>query len=133
VGIPPPLALSKSENPGPSIRRAGWFALNEGFALNERRDRMRKFLLMALAGLALALAAPVTASAAPTMNGEAIRTAADGVSTTETVAWHCRRRSVWCAGRPYYRYHVYPRYRYRYYRPYRSYYYAPRYRYYRYY
>jgi hypothetical protein len=84
---------------------------------------------MALAGLALALAAPLSVSAAPAVSGEAIRAAAEGVSTTETVAWHCRRRSVWCAGRPYRRYYVYPRYRYRYYyRPYRYYYY-PRYRY----
>lgn len=91
---------------------------------------MRKFVLMALAGLALALAAPITASAAPVTNGEAIRAAADGIAPTEDVRhrrWHCRWRSGYCGrARPYY--YAYPRYRYRYYRPYR-YYYAPRYRY----
>jgi hypothetical protein len=82
---------------------------------------MRKFLLIALAGLGLIWAAPATVSAAPVIQGEAIRIAVDGIAPVETVRhrwWHCRWRSGYC-GRRYYR--VYPRYRYRYVYPRRYY------------
>ena len=69
---------------------------------------MRKLLMMALAGLALAFAVPVTASAAPALNGEALRVAAAEANPTEAVQW---RRGY---GRRYYR-------PYRVYRPYRAY------------
>ena len=52
---------------------------------------MRKFILMALAGTAIALAAP--ASATPLSLGSGLGTAADNVSTTEQVhhrGWHHR-------------------------------------------
>jgi hypothetical protein len=94
---------------------------------------MRKFLLMTLVGFALATAEPGTASAAPAIQGEAIKLAADRIDATENVRhrrWHCRYRSGYCGRRYWY---VYPRYRYRYYYPRRSYryrYYSPR-RYYR--
>jgi hypothetical protein len=75
---------------------------------------MRKFMLMALAALGLALMVPASASAAPVLHGNALKVAIDGVSTTESTAWHCRSWSRWCGSRRYYRYHyVYPRYRYR--------------------
>ena len=54
---------------------------------------MRKFILMALAGTAIALAAP--ASATPLSLGSGLGTAADNVSTTEQVhhrRWHHRHR-----------------------------------------
>lgn len=54
---------------------------------------MRKFILMALAGAAIALAAPEFASATPLSLGAGLATAADGISTTEEVRhrrWHRR-------------------------------------------
>jgi hypothetical protein len=54
---------------------------------------MRKFILMALAGAAIALAAPEFASATPLSLGAGLATAADGISTTEVVhhrRWHRR-------------------------------------------
>ena len=54
---------------------------------------MKKFILMALAGIAIALAAPQFASATPLSLGSGLATAADGVSTTEEVRhrrWHRR-------------------------------------------
>ena len=83
---------------------------------------MRKFLLIALAGLGLTFAVPAAVSAAPVTQGEAIRIALDGVGPVENVRhrwWHCRWRSGYCGRRyyPRYRYrYVYPRryYRYRY-------------------
>jgi hypothetical protein len=59
---------------------------------------MRKSLLIAAAGLTLALAAPVTASAAPAIPADAIRAALQGISPVESTAWHCRRWSGWCRG-----------------------------------
>ena len=96
---------------------------------------MRKYLMLALAALTMALAAPLTASAAPVAQGEGLRAAVERILNTEGVRhrrWHCRRGSGYCGPR---RYYVYPRYRYRYYYypRYRYYRYAPRYRYYRYY
>lgn len=70
---------------------------------------MRKFLMMALAGLALTLAAPLTASAATAIPGEAIKAAADSISPTEAVRWHCRRWSGWCRGGPVVRRYFAPR------------------------
>lgn len=93
---------------------------------------MRKLLLMVLAAVTLAMAAPITASTAPAVQGEALKTAIDRVDTA-TQVWH---------GGRHYRYRYYPRryYRYRYAYPrryYRRYYYPRRYyaprRYYRYY
>ena len=52
---------------------------------------MRKFILMALAGAALAFAVPQFASAMPIGLGSGISEAADNVSTTEQVRhrrWH---------------------------------------------
>jgi hypothetical protein len=83
---------------------------------------MRKYLLMALAGLALALAVPVKGSATPVLNGEALKLATQQASPVEAVQW--RRRYY---GRRYYRpyrryYRPYRVYRpYRFYRPYRVY------------
>ena len=54
---------------------------------------MRKFILMALTGAAIALAAPQFASATPLSLGGGLATAADGISTTEEVQhrrWHRR-------------------------------------------
>ena len=54
---------------------------------------MRKFILMALAGTALALVAPQFASATPLSLGSGLGAAADNVSTTEQVhyrRWHRR-------------------------------------------
>jgi hypothetical protein len=54
---------------------------------------MRKFILMALAGAAIALVAPQFASATPLSLGSGLATAADGISTTEVVRhrrWHRR-------------------------------------------
>jgi hypothetical protein len=78
---------------------------------------MRKFLLMALTGLALAAGMPLTASAAPVPQGEGIRIAVDAIAPIEEVRhrwWHCRWRSGRCGYR--YHYYHYPRYRYRYWR-----------------
>ena len=61
---------------------------------------MRKFMLMALAALGLALVSPVTASAVP-VTGAAINLAADAVSPLVSVAWHCRAWSGWCRSHPY--------------------------------
>ncbi len=61
---------------------------------------MRKFLLMGFAALGLALAVPLAASAAPVMQGEALGIAADSVTPVLDTAWHCRRWSGWCRGRP---------------------------------
>lgn len=70
---------------------------------------MRKFLLMAFAALGLALASPVTASAAPITQGPAINLAVDTMSPVVDAVWHCRRWSGWCRGHPYYRHHWHPR------------------------
>jgi hypothetical protein len=54
---------------------------------------MRKFVLMALAGAAIAFAAPQFASAMPIAIGSGINAAADTVSSTEQVRhrhWHHR-------------------------------------------
>ena len=54
---------------------------------------MKKFILMALTGTAIALAAPEFASATPLSLGAGLATAADGISTTEEVRhrrWHRR-------------------------------------------
>jgi hypothetical protein len=59
---------------------------------------MRKTLLIATAGLALAFAAPLSASAAPVAQGGVLKLIADHVSGAQTVAWHCRWRSGWCGG-----------------------------------
>jgi hypothetical protein len=56
---------------------------------------MRKFLLMAIAGLALAFAAPSGASAM-TISPDVIKAAAEGISPEAQVAWHCRSWSGWC-------------------------------------
>ena len=50
---------------------------------------MRTFIQMALAGAAIALAAPQFASATPLSLGGGLATVADGISTTEVV--HHRR------------------------------------------
>jgi hypothetical protein len=60
---------------------------------------MRKFVMLALAGSAFALAAPVTASAAPVLGGGVMQQIIDSVDNTSAVAWHCRRWSGWCRGR----------------------------------
>lgn len=74
---------------------------------------MRKYLLIALAALGLAVAVPMTASATPVVDGMALKSVVDGVDTTTDVAWHCRRWSGWCRGGGYYRH----------YRPWRRHYY----------
>jgi len=54
---------------------------------------MRKFLLMALAGAALALAVPQYATAMPAGLGSGLNAAANNVSSTEVVhhrRWHHR-------------------------------------------
>ena len=54
---------------------------------------MKKFILMALAGTAIALAAPQFASATPLSLGGGLATAADNVSVTQEVRhrrWHRR-------------------------------------------
>lgn len=79
---------------------------------------MRKFLLMALAALGLALALPVTASAAPVAPGAAINLAVDAMSSLTDVAWHCLHWSGWCRGRPYYRPHYWHPRRHYWHRPY---------------
>lgn len=60
---------------------------------------MRKFALMALAGTAIALAAPEFASATPLSLGGGLNSVADQLSTTEQVRhrrwhrrWHHRHR-----------------------------------------
>ncbi|TMJ03296.1 MAG: hypothetical protein E6G97_09135 [Alphaproteobacteria bacterium] len=56
---------------------------------------MRRFVLIALAGAALAFAAPQFASAMPAGLGSGIGAAADNVSSTEVVhhrRWHHRHR-----------------------------------------
>jgi hypothetical protein len=55
---------------------------------------MRKFILMALAGTAIALAAPEFASATPMVSG-GLATAADSVAVAQEVhhrSWHRRHR-----------------------------------------
>ena len=64
---------------------------------------MRKFLMMSAAGLALALAAPLTASAAPVLQGGLIQAALDAIDNTAATAWHCRRWSGWCGRRGWHR------------------------------
>jgi hypothetical protein len=59
---------------------------------------MRKSLMIAAASLALAVAVPMTASAAPAIPADAIRAAVEGISPVESTAWHCRRWSGWCRG-----------------------------------
>ncbi|MBX6426802.1 MAG: hypothetical protein IRZ09_12875 [Variibacter sp.] len=59
---------------------------------------MRKSLMIAAAGLALALGAPLTASAAPAIPADAIKAAAERVSPVDAAAWHCRPWSAWCRG-----------------------------------
>ena len=64
---------------------------------------MRRILLMSAAGLALALIAPLTASAAPVVQGQAIKATADSVSTVGEVRhrrWH-RWHSRWESRRAY--------------------------------
>ena len=54
---------------------------------------MKKFILMALTGMAIALAAPQFASATPLSLGGGLATAADNVSVTQEVRhrrWHRR-------------------------------------------
>lgn len=54
---------------------------------------MRKFILMALAGAAIGLAAPQFAAATPLSLGGGLATIADGISSTEEVRhrrWHRR-------------------------------------------
>jgi hypothetical protein len=70
---------------------------------------MRKFLMIALAAVGLALASPVTASAAPVISGAAINQAVDTMSPVVDAAWHCRRWSGWCRGGPHYRHYWHPR------------------------
>ena len=65
---------------------------------------MRKFIVMALAGAAIALAAPQFASATPLSFGSGLATAADTVSNTEQVRhrrWHRRylRHGRWSSRR----------------------------------
>jgi len=71
---------------------------------------MRKFLLMALAGTAITLAAPQFAAAMPAGLGSGLSTAADNVSSTEQVRhrrwhrhhrWHrhCHHRRHWSGRR----------------------------------
>lgn len=48
---------------------------------------MRKIILMALAGLGIALAAPQVGSASPLMPSAGLATAADNVSTMQDVRW----------------------------------------------
>lgn len=67
---------------------------------------MRKFLLMAAAGLAFALAAPAGASAMSASPADAIKAAAQGISPEAQVAWHCRAWSGWCGRRHYRRYYA---------------------------
>jgi len=60
---------------------------------NPEEKHVKKFVLMALTGAALALAAPEFASATPLSLGAGLATAADGISTTEEVRhrrWHRR-------------------------------------------
>lgn len=71
---------------------------------------MRKFLLMAIAGLALAFAAPMGASAM-TVSPDAIKIAADGISPEAQVAWHCRAWSGWCRSYRWRRYYWHRHYR----------------------
>ena len=67
---------------------------------------MKKFILMALAGTAIALAAPEFASATP-LAPAGLATAADNVSSTEVVRhrrwhrWHrrCHHRRHWSGRR----------------------------------
>lgn len=57
---------------------------------------MRKLLVMTAAGLALALVAPLAASAAPVVQGEVIKAAADSIGTVDEVRhrrWHRRLMS----------------------------------------
>jgi hypothetical protein len=61
---------------------------------------MRKILLMCAAGLALAFTAPLAASAAPALHLEAVKIAAQGIDDTASTAWHCRRWTGMCRGRP---------------------------------
>jgi hypothetical protein len=67
-----------------------------------KEKHMRKFILMALAGTAIALAAPQFASATPLSPGSGLTTAADSVSATEQVRhrrwhrWHHRCRHHRC-------------------------------------
>jgi hypothetical protein len=56
---------------------------------------MRKFILMALAGTAIALVAPQFAAATPLSLGSGLATAADDMSVTEQVRhrrWHRHHR-----------------------------------------
>jgi len=63
---------------------------------------MRKFMLTAIAGIALALAASLPAAAAPVVNGQAIQNAIETMSPIESVRhrrWH--RRHYYRSHRPY--------------------------------
>lgn len=65
---------------------------------------MRKFVLMAFAGTAIALAAPEFASATPLSLGAGLATAADNVSVSQEVRhrrWHRRhyRHHRWSSRR----------------------------------
>jgi hypothetical protein len=66
---------------------------------------MRKLILMALAGAAIALAAPQFASATPLAPATGVTTAADSVAGTTDVHWHrhwhrhCHHRRHWSGRR----------------------------------
>ena len=67
---------------------------------------MRRFVLMALAALGLAFAAPAMSSAAPVVGGNALQAAAEGISPIEEVhrrRWHHRHgvRRYWAPRRYY--------------------------------
>jgi hypothetical protein len=49
---------------------------------------MRKFILMAFAGLAIMVALPQTGSASPLMPAAGLAVAADDVALTQDVRWH---------------------------------------------
>jgi hypothetical protein len=59
---------------------------------------MRKFMLMALSGAAIALAAPAVSSASPLVPTKGLATAAEKISATEAVhhrRWHRRHHRRW--------------------------------------
>jgi len=71
-------------------------------AVDNSGAHMRKFMLTAIAGIALALAASLPAAAAPVVNGQAIQNAIETMSPIESVRhrrWH--RRHYYRSHRPY--------------------------------
>jgi hypothetical protein len=66
---------------------------------------MRKFVLMALAGTAIVLAAPQFASAAPAGLGTGIAAAADQMSTVDVVRHRRWHRRHWRHHRWHHRHH----------------------------